>query len=93
MSMAPPERGRASGQSALFDFLDSSAGNDVRTLRAVVRVGQAVLGAQRSLTDCVQAVTRRPKSVSANALLYGRERDARKTRETSVNGTGPANIA
>lgn len=45
-SMAPLETGMASGESAMCDLLDSSAGKDVRTLRAVVRVGQAVLGAQ-----------------------------------------------
>src|SRR5262249_11368625 len=45
-SMAPLETGMASGESAMFDLLDSSAGKDVGTLRAVVRVGQAVLGAQ-----------------------------------------------
>jgi diguanylate cyclase (GGDEF)-like protein len=45
-SIAPLETGMVSGESAIFNLLDSSAGKDVRTLRAVVRVGQAVLGAQ-----------------------------------------------
>jgi hypothetical protein len=45
-SMAPLETGMASGESAIFDLLDSSAGKDVKTLRAVVRVRQPVLGAQ-----------------------------------------------
>ena len=44
---APVETGMASGESAIFDLLDSSAGKDVTTLRSVLRVGQAVLGAQQ----------------------------------------------
>lgn len=45
-SMAPLETGMASGESAIFDLLDPARGKDVKTLRAVVRVRQAVLGAQ-----------------------------------------------
>jgi hypothetical protein len=45
-SIAPLETDMVSGESAIFNLLDSSAGKDMRTLRAVVRVGQAVLGAQ-----------------------------------------------
>jgi diguanylate cyclase (GGDEF)-like protein len=45
-SIAPPVPGMADGGSAIFDLLDSAAGNDVRVLRAVLRVGQAVLSAQ-----------------------------------------------
>jgi diguanylate cyclase (GGDEF)-like protein len=37
----------ASVETALLDLLESEAGNDVRALRAVLRVSQAVLGAQR----------------------------------------------
>jgi hypothetical protein len=54
-SIAPSESSMASAESAIFDLLDSSAGNDARTLRAVVRVGQAVLGAQH-FNDALEVI-------------------------------------
>jgi diguanylate cyclase (GGDEF)-like protein len=44
-SLAPPVPGMA-GEIAAFDRLDLATGNDVRALRAALRVGQAALGAQ-----------------------------------------------
>src|SRR5262245_57899507 len=53
--MAPSESGMACGESAVLDLLDSGAGNDARTLRAVLRVGHAVLGAQH-FNDALEVI-------------------------------------
>ena len=44
LTAVTPEAGR---ETAVLDLLESSAGNDPRALRAVLRVSQAVLGAHR----------------------------------------------
>ena len=44
LTAATPATG---GETAVLDLLESSAGNDPRALRAVLRVSQAVLGAHR----------------------------------------------
>ena len=54
-SIAPIETGMENGESAIFDLLDSSVGDDARTLRAVVRVTQAVLGAQH-FNDALEVI-------------------------------------
>ena len=61
-SMAPYESGMACGESAIFDLLDSSPSNDARTLRAAVRVGHAVLGAQH-FDDAQEVIAERRRSM------------------------------
>jgi diguanylate cyclase (GGDEF)-like protein len=90
-SMAPLETGMASGESAMFDLLDSSAGKDVRTLRAVVRVGQAVLGAQH-FDDALEVIAEQTLTALGAASFsisrWDRPRDVLRTL-INVGELGP----
>jgi diguanylate cyclase (GGDEF)-like protein len=56
LTAATPLSGGGGGaETAVLDLLDSSAGNDPRALRAVLRVSQAVLGAH-SLDEALEAI-------------------------------------
>lgn len=85
MSMVPPETGFASGESAIFDLLDSSAGNDVRTLRAVVHVGQAVLGAQH-FNDALEVIAEQTlTALDAASFSISRWEPQRGVLRTLIN--------
>ena len=55
VEVTQPRRDDGDGQTATCDLLDSTAGNDLRALRAVLRVSQAVSGAQH-FNDALEVI-------------------------------------
>jgi diguanylate cyclase (GGDEF)-like protein len=83
--MAPPEPGMGDRETAVFDLLDSAAGNDLRALRAVLRVGQAVLGAQR-FDDALEVIAEQTlKALDAASFSISRWERQRGVLRTLIN--------
>jgi diguanylate cyclase (GGDEF)-like protein len=66
--MAPLDTGVASSESAICDLLDSAAGEDPRALRAVLRVSQAVAGAQH-FDDALEVIAEQTR-IALNAASF-----------------------
>jgi diguanylate cyclase (GGDEF)-like protein len=83
--VAPPERGMGDRETAVFDLLDSAAGNDVRALRAVLRVDQAVLGAQH-FDDALEVIAEQTlKALDAASFSISRWERQRGVLRTLIN--------
>jgi diguanylate cyclase (GGDEF)-like protein len=84
-SLAPPEPGMGDRETALFDLLDSAAGNDPRALRAVLRVGQAVLGAQH-FDDALEVIAEQTlKALDVASFSISRWERQRGVLRTLIN--------
>jgi diguanylate cyclase (GGDEF)-like protein len=84
-SVAPPEPGLGDRETAVFDLLDSAAGNDVRALRAVLRVDQAVLGAQH-FDDALEVIAEQTlKALDAASFSISRWERQRGVLRTLIN--------
>jgi diguanylate cyclase (GGDEF)-like protein len=83
--MPPPIPDTAGGESATLELLDSAAGNDVRTLRTVLRVGHAVLGAQH-FDDALEVIAEQAlEALDAASFSISRFERQRGVLRTLIN--------
>ena len=88
---APATVAGGGAETAVLDLLESSAGNDPRALRAVLRVSQAVLGAHR-LDEALEVIAAESltalDAASFSISRWERERGVLRT-VINVGALGP----